>query len=90
MNPERDRMIEISPTPPYRDPMDYSKVRPSLGDCCPRKGCGMPLMRTTLEHLIIWRCYADGYEVREHTSCARLEFNVIANIRPRGKFGREA
>ncbi len=54
-------------------PMDWSRVKPSLGDHCPRKNCGLTMTQYQVEHMRVWRCICN-YEVRETSTEARRAF----------------
>ena len=67
--------------------MDWTKVRRSLGDCCPRRACGLPMLSYAIEHKTVWRCQC-GYYAEEMSVGSRSAFNHAAGIRARGIFGR--
>ena len=53
----------------YQRPrMDYSRVRPSLGNHCPRRGCGLMMASHDQDEFKVWICSAGHYEAKERVA----------------------
>lgn len=48
--------------------INYAKVRPSLGDACPRKGCGLNMKRFERDGLMYYACPGGHYECVERSA----------------------
>ncbi len=59
-------LLAINAIPKQR--MDWSRVRPSLGDACPRSGCGLRMARTEHEGTVTYTCVEGHYTARERQS----------------------
>lgn len=52
---------------------------PSLKDNCPRTNCGLPMVRTRVDHMDVWHCPSDSlekshYVVKEVSGATKAEF----------------
>ncbi len=61
-----DPLMLANANAPKRQTMDYSKCKPSLGDCCPRHGCNLMMARTQVEGRTRYVCPTLNDDGRSH------------------------